>query len=146
MIQSKAFRISKKHLDDQTIQRNFTWAISCIETIVTYAISIISAASMTIACSGSITWNFCKRKNEKWHWCLILTIKRSFNLNKKKSIYWSSHFRNIHHGINIFRHHRRCHDHCIQCSCCTELITCEVIRKLLKDMNSKKMLLWFMSA
>ena len=75
----------------------------------------------------------------------VLTVKRSFNL-KKKSIYWSSHFRNIHCGINIFHHRRRYHDHCIQCSCYTELIECEVIRKLLKDMNSKEMLLWFMSS
>jgi hypothetical protein len=74
----------------------------------------------------------------------VLTVKRRYNL-KKNSIYWSSHFRNIHRGIHIFHHHRRCHDHCIQCSCCTELITCEVIRKLLKDMNSKKNVVLFMS-
>ena len=59
----------------------------------------------------------------------VLTIKISFNL-KKKSIYWSSHFRNIHRGINIFHHHHRCHDHCIPYSCCTELTTYKVVKKI----------------
>ena len=71
-------------------------------------------------------------------------VKISFNL--KKNIYLSSRFRNIQHCTNIFHHHHMCHDHCIPYSCCTELIMCEVIRKLLEYINSWKMLFRFMSA
>ena len=70
--------------------------------------------------------------------------KISFNL--KKNIYLSSRFRNIQHCTNIFHHHYMCHVHCIPYSCCTELIMCEVIRKLLEYINSWKMLFRFMSA
>ena len=54
---NRAFKL-QKYFVDWIIQRKFTWAVSCIETIVTYAISIISATSMTITCGGSIAWNF----------------------------------------------------------------------------------------
>ena len=50
----------------------FTWAISCVETIVTFTIPIICADTLTIACGKRVTSNFWYMKKERCHPCQIL--------------------------------------------------------------------------